>query len=107
MTIRKNTENLVGQRVRVRRSPPARTVPLRKWSGVLRGSGSWKPEGRLAADARKGTEGHRTYGAIDGVKLGYSVIEKHMRGAESVARQFASRQNKESPTRGAGFQEAV
>jgi hypothetical protein len=107
MTIRKNSGIIEGRRVRVRRIPPARTVPLRKWSGALKGSGSWKPEVPLAADAREGSESHRTYGAIDGVKLGYSVIEQHMRRAESVARQYRSRQLKESPTRGADFQEAV
>ncbi len=98
MTIRKSTGS--GEHgARVRRARPARTAPLRTWPGALRQPDSWQPDGPLATASGTGAESRRDNGAIDGVKLGYGVIEEHMRHAESVERQYRSKRAKE-PTGG-------
>ena len=107
MTIRKSTGSGEGQRARVRRAPPARTAPLRTWPGALRKPDSWHPDGPLATDSGTGAEGRRANDVIDGVKLGYSVIEEHMRRAESVERQYRSKRAKEPTSGGPDLQNTV
>jgi hypothetical protein len=106
MTIRKGTGS-GAPRIRVRRARPARTAPLRHWPGALRQPDSWQPDGPLATDSGIGAESRRANGAIDGVKLGYSVIEEHMRRAESVERQYRSKRAKEPTGGGPDLQDTV
>jgi len=81
---------------RIRRPPPARTDPLRAWPKVLRNGGSWGAVGALAA-ARSPTaeepevDGRGAEGdGADGARLGYAVIEKHIRQARTIAAQYGN-----------------
>lgn len=70
---------------RVRRDPPGRTAPIRAWPGSLRPGDSWNSHERLATASATGNAS--TSHAVDGLKLGYEVIERHLRQAATVGKR--------------------
>jgi hypothetical protein len=83
MTIRRKSRAGGAARPRIKRKPPARTAPIRAWAGTMRPSDAWNSHERMnAAVAAGGTSADRR---VDGVRLGYDVIEEHMRQAAAVS----------------------
>ncbi len=79
---------------RLRREDPGRTAPLRQWSNLYRRPDSWGAQefspqdwaenGGMADDASDAAVSH-------GVKLGYRVVEEHIRQGRRVAQQLNPR----------------
>ena len=80
----------MSERPRLRRADPARTEPIRNWAGVYRsaeGDGS-----RLHATDKTSTTSQSpawNETVSRGVKLGYEVIEEHLRQGQSVAQKLS------------------
>jgi len=87
MTIRRRKRPAVSDRERVRRDPPARTAPLRAWPGSLRAPDSWNAREDLAGVVAN--VGARADHRVDGVRLGYEVIERHMQRAGKPRKKIA------------------
>jgi hypothetical protein len=91
MTIRRDKHTAASDGARVRRDAPARTAPLRAWPGSLRTPDSWDAREDLAGVAAK-PRAQADHG-VDGVKLGYEVIERHMRRAAKPRKMIADTQS--------------
>jgi hypothetical protein len=80
MTIRRSKRPT--DTARVRRDPPARTTPIRAWPESLRSPDSWNAGERLVTASAN--QNQRASHSVDGIKLGYEVIEQHIRHAATV-----------------------
>jgi len=77
---------------RLRREDPARSGPIRNFSGLYQWSGSDRsPADSYQSQAANGIPRHRQDASRDeGVGLAYRVIEKHIRDGKRNAEQFNS-----------------
>jgi hypothetical protein len=94
---------------RIRRPPPSRTEPVRTWPGVLRQQGSWNSASPLTTSATEEPRAkrQRAADALDGVQLGYDVIERHMQRAAAVARQYRPNRRQTAPKGGPDVQNTI
>lgn len=79
---------------RLRRDDPERTSPIRHWSKLYRQDDSWGSHASSAnAPPTQATPPNSaTNDAVSqGVKIGYQVIEEHIRQGQRIAQQFNSR----------------
>jgi hypothetical protein len=79
---------------RLHRDDPERTDPIRHWSKLYRQDDSWGSQASSANASPRHTPppNETTDDAISqGVKLGYQVIEEHIRQGQRVAQQFNTR----------------
>jgi hypothetical protein len=79
---------------RLRKDDPERTSPVRHWSKLYRRDESW---GAQAAPTESSSaqstmsNGATSETIAQGVKLGYQVIEEHIRQGQRIAQQFNNR----------------
>lgn len=79
---------------RLRRENPERTTPIRHWSKLYRQDDSWgahAPPSQASPSQAAPPNGATSEAVSQGVKLGYQVIEEHIRQGQRIAQQFNSR----------------
>ncbi len=79
---------------RLRRENPERTTPIRHWSKLYRQDDSWgayAPHSQASPSQAAPPNGATSDAVSQGVKLGYQVIEEHIRQGQRIAQQFNSR----------------
>ncbi len=79
---------------RLRRENPERTTPIRHWSKLYRQDDSWglhSPTSQASPSQAAPPNGATSDAVSQGVKLGYQVIEEHIRQGQRIAQQFNSR----------------
>ena len=79
---------------RLHRDDPERTNPIRHWSKLYRQDDSWGAQASPASSSptQAASPNKTTDDAVSqGVKLGYQVIEEHIRQGQRIAQQFNTR----------------
>lgn len=79
---------------RLHRDDPERITPIRHWSKLYRQDDSWgarAPSSQTSSSQATPPNGATSDAVSQGVKLGYQVIEEHIRQGQRIAQQFNSR----------------
>lgn len=79
---------------RLHRENPERDAPIRNWSALYRKADSWTAsfsETTTQTTAKTSENGDFSDPLSHGVKLGYQVIEEHIRQGQRIAQQINSR----------------